>query len=1098
MNKILILFSFLILLFSSCSVKNNQPKKVEPHSRKNESLFSLISSEITGIKFRNIITEDLYFNFLNYPYIYNGGGVASGDINNDGLVDLYFTSNQQSNKLYLNKGNFEFENITEKAQVEDDRGWTTGATMIDINHDGYLDIYVCKSGSLKNDLLRKNKLYINQKDNTFQEKAHQFNLDDGGYGTQAYFFDYDKDNDLDLYLVNHRPDFRNNVTISLDGKNNPFPYSSDKLYRNDGKIFTNITQQAGITNNAWGLSAAIGDFNNDTYPDVYVCNDFLESDFLYINNQNGTFTNKILDKISHISANSMGSDYADINNDTYPDLLVLDMTPEDHIRNKENMATMSSENFHTIVRSGHHYQYMANMLQLNNQDGQFSEIGQLAGIAKTDWSWAPLVADFDNDGLKDVFITNGILRELNNQDFRTQFKRNIQNRVKVSLDDAINMMPSSRLENYFYKNNGDLTFTKTIEAWGLTFQSYSNGAAYADLNNDGNLDLIINNIEDEASIYKNNAKNNYIQIQLEGSTDNPLAIGAKVTVFADNSTQYQELYLSRGFQSSVPPVLHFGLKSAEKITNIEIGWPTGEISSHKGISMNKKHTFSLVDAEMVTQTTKDENKLFTEIFGDRLGIRYAHKENIFNDFKNQVLLPYSQSHNGPFMSSTDINNDGLDDFYVGGAANQSGALYIQLKDGSFQLQKGPWQAHKTQEDLGVLFFDVDNDGDQDLYIISGGSEFPENSLQFQDRLYINNGNGQFHTTSTQLPNIISSGQIIKASDIDNDGDLDLFAGGRIIPDKYPYPPKSCLLINHNGSFEDAIAKLAPDLEYAGMITDAEFADSDGDGDQDLIIVGEWMAVQIFENNNGKFTKAANNGLDSTMGIWFSVAVNDIDHDGDLDFFAGNMGLNTKYKTSGTDALHIYCDDFDKNGTYDIILTSAYHGAQVPVRGKECSIEQLPFIHEKFPTFQSFAHASINDILGQQNLNKALHYQAQTLTSVFIENLGKGKFKVMPLPNEAQFAPITDFNFTDFNDSTHILAVGNLYHTEVETIRQDASFGTVLKYTNQTFKAVPNNISGFITKGDAKSMIGIKGKNVEYIFVANNNSTLNIFRKSSNW
>jgi hypothetical protein len=383
-------------------------------------------------------------------------------------------------------------------------------------------------------------------------------------------------------------------------------------------------------------------------------------------------------------------------------------------------------------------------------------------------------------------------------------------------------------------------------------------------------------------------------------------------------------------------------------------------------------------------------------------------------------------------------------------------------------------------------------------VVSGGSEFPEGSKQFQDRLYINTGNGRFQKSSSQLPNITSSGQIIKANDIDNDGDLDLFVGGRIIPDKYPYPPKSYLLINNKGVFEDITASLAPDLEYAGMITDAEFADSDGDGDQDLIIVGEWMAVQIFENNNGKFTKATNNGLDNTTGIWFSLAANDIDRDGDLDFFAGNIGLNTKFKTSGKKAFHIYCDDFDNNGTYDIILTSTYHGIQVPVRGKECTTQQMPFIQRKFPTFQSFAHASINDILGQQNLNKALHYQAQTLTSVFIENLGKGKFKVMPLPNEAQFAPITDFNFTDFNDSTHILAVGNLYHTEVETIRQDASFGTVLKYTNQTFKAVPNNISGFITKGDAKSMIGIKGKNVEYIFVANNNSTLNIFRKSSNW
>lgn len=1095
MNRFQSIFILLFLLFSACSTKSDQQKRLDKPLSDDEKLFTLIASEETGIQFRNIVQETLYFNFLNYTYIYNGGSVAAGDINNDGLVDLYFTSNQQSNKLYLNKGNLEFEDITDKAHVRDSKGWTTGISMIDINNDGYLDIYVCKSGSLENDRLRKNKLYINQKDETFKETAHRYNLDDAGFATQAYFFDFDKDEDLDMYLVNHRPDFMNNVTVSVDGHKNTYPFSSDQLYRNDGERFTNITKKANLTNNAWGLSAVIGDFNNDTYSDVYVCNDFLESDFLYINNHDGTFTNKILEKTGHISANSMGSDFADINNDLYPDLLVLDMTPEDHIRSKENMATMSTENFNTIVEMGHHYQYMANTLQLNNKDGQFSEIGQLAGIAKSDWSWAPLLADFDNDGFKDLFVTNGIARELNNQDFRTNIKRNIRSGIKMSLDEAINMMPSEKLANFIYKNNGDLTFSNTIEDWGLSRKTYSNGATYADLDNDGDLDLIINNVDDEASIYRNNARNNYVQIQLKGEKENSSGIGAKVTVVTGETSQYQEQFLSRGYQSSVSPVLNFGLGSADKISQIEIVWPNGKIANYLDVEINTKHTLDIADANTKVSIAERNNKLFTKVSGEELGINFTHTENSFDDFQKQVLLPYSQSHNGPFIASADINNDGLDDFYVGGAANQSGALYTQLKNGKFQYQKGPWDSDKIREDLGVLFFDADNDGDKDLYVVSGGSEFPEKSDQFQDRLYINDGKGKFQKSLSQLPIITSSGQIIQANDIDNDGDIDLFVGGRIIPDKYPYPPKSLLLVNNKGVFEDAISELAPELEHIGMVTDAGFADYDADGDDDLIIVGEWMPIQIFENNGGKFTKASGTGLDSTTGIWFSVASHDVDQDGDMDFFAGNIGLNTKFKTSKENDFHIYCDDFDYNGTYDIVLTSNYQGIQVPVRGKECATDQMPFIGQKFPTFESFANAGISDIFGQQNLNKAIHYQAKILASVFVENLGDGSFKVVPLPNEAQFAPIQDFYVTGDNIWTEIIAVGNLYQTEVETIRQDASFGTVMTYSNNNFKVRPNNISGFVSKGDAKSMTTIKTKYGEFILVANNNSALNIFKKT---
>lgn len=1085
------LFNYILILtftMIGCDRKDSAPKS--------ETLFSTISSELTGIHFKNIVKENLYFNFLNYTYIYNGGGVAAGDINNDGLIDLYFTSNQQSNKLYLNKGDFRFKDITNKANVRDGNGWTTGVTMVDINNDGYLDIYVSKSGSLNNDHLRRNKLYINQRDNTFEEQGRRYNLDDAGFATQAYFFDYDKDDDLDLYIVNHRPDFMNNVTVEVNGHQNPYPYSSDQLYRNDNGRFANVTQSAGVTNNAWGLSAAIGDFNNDTYPDVYICNDFLESDFLYINNQDGTFTNRILEKTGHISANSMGSDFADINNDLYPDLLVLDMTPEDHVRSKENMATMSTENFHTIVNMGHHHQYMANTLQLNNKNGQFSEIGQLAGIAKTDWSWAPLLADFDNDGFKDLFVTNGIARELNNQDFRTNIKRNIRSGIKMELDEAINMMPSEKLENYIYRNNGDLTFTNTIDTWGLSQKTYSNGTAYADLDNDGDLDLVVNNVDEEASIYRNNSTNNFVQIELTGGEINPSGIGAKVTVTTGFNSQYQEQYLSRGYQSSISPVMNFGLGSADKISRIKIEWPNGAISNYEDLAVNKKHSLHVNDAKMNSKKSGLWNPYYTEESPNQLGIDFTHMENSFDDFQNQVLLPHSQSHNGPFITAGDVNNDGLDDFFIGGAAKQSGVLYIQLIDGLFQFQNGPWENDKDQEDLGALLFDSDNDDDLDLYVVSGGSEFPVNSEQFQDRLYLNDGNGNFHK-SANLPKIRSSGQVVRASDIDNDGDLDLFVGGRIIPDQYPYPPQSYILENSGGRFNNIISEAAPDLERIGMVTGADFMDYDSDGDDDLIVVGEWMPIQIFENNNGKFAKAAIPDLDSTNGLWFSVATHDIDQDGDIDFLAGNMGLNTKFKTTGGKEFHIYCDDFDFNGTYDIVLTSNYKGIQVPVRGRECATDQMPFIGEKFPTFTEFANAGLSDIFGDQNLNEAIHYQANTLASVFIENLGDGYFKITPLPNEAQISPIHDFHIRGNNLKTEIIAVGNLYNTEVETIRQDASFGTVFNYTNNQFKVVPNETSGFVSKGDAKNLAKVKTNYGEFIFVTNNNDALNIFKRTQN-
>jgi hypothetical protein len=1057
--------------------------------------FSLIPSNQSSINFSNTVKETEALNFLNFSNIYNGGGVATADFNNDGLVDIFFVANQLSNKLYLNKGDFKFNDVTTGSGLEDTEGWSTGVSVVDVNNDGWLDIYVCKSGEIQNNKLRENKLYINQKNNTFKEEAEKWKVNDPGFSTQAYFFDFDKDGDLDMYLVNHRIDFENTGNLNMRIERDINRLNSDILYRNDGEFFSEITQNAGLANKAWGLSASIGDFNNDNWPDVYVCNDFFTPDMLYINNKNGTFSDQILDKMNHISFSSMGSDYADINNDLLPDLLVLEMAAEDHIRSKENMATMSTGNFNALVKEKYHHQYMVNTLQLNNGNSLFSEIAQLSGLAKTDWSWAPLIVDLDNDGLKDVFITNGILKDMANQDFRVELSKRFSQKNKPDFKEVINMLPSNKIANYSFKNNGDLTFSNTSEKWGFNVGTQSSGVAYADFDNDGDLDLVINNINDIAQVYQNNDTNNFVQIKLEGSLKNTLAIGSKVTITANGKKQYQELYLSRGFISSVQNVINFGIGDALLVDEILIEWPNGEFTKLENIKSNQIIEVNQSSSSPI-EINKPENKtLLNAVFSGKKGISFKHKESNFDDFKNQVLLPHSQSHNGPFIDKADLNGDGLDDFFVGGGAGQSGELYFQTDTGDFKKQiSDVWIRDKAFEDLGVLFFDVDNDDDQDLYVVSGSSEFPENSNLFQDRLYINDGKGNFKKDLKALPIINSSGQCVKASDIDNDGDLDLFVGGRVIPDKYPYSPKSFILINENGRFKDRTNYIAPSLGNIGMVTDASFSDYDNDGDDDLILLGEWMPITIFENIDGKFKATKNESLMKTKGLWFSIGVNDIDGDGDLDYFAGNLGLNAKFKVNSKKEFHIFSDDFDNSGTYDIVLSSNYNGNLVPSRGRECSSQQMPFVKDKFPSYKAFAEASLVDVLGEENLDNAFHHQADILESVFIENLGNGKFKIKKLPNSVQISPIMDFEFIDIdhNDSKEIVVVGNHYNSEVETVRYDASYGAILSYNDGEFILKDHKTTGFINKGNAKNISVINTKTGKTLLITNNSEYIKVY------
>jgi len=1088
---------FCLLIIASCnkvpSFENIQVNSTDETSSK--TLFSLIPTDSSGVNFENNIKENLYFNFINYPYVYNGAGVATADFNNDGFVDIYITSNQNSNKLYLNKGNFEFEDITESAGVSDAIGWTSGVSIIDINNDGWMDIYISKSGSLKNNTQRENKLFINQKNNTFKESAAEWKLNDPSYSTQAYFFDMDKDGDLDMYLVNHRVDFKNTLIITKNNTRKFSAYTSDKLYRNDGSFFTDITQKSGILNNAWGLSASIGDFNNDGWPDIYVCNDFLEPDMLYLNNKNATFTDKITSGLNHISYNSMGSDFADINNDLLPDLMVVEMAAQDHIRSKSNMASMSSQNFNLMVANNYHHQYMVNTLQLNKGNGQFSDIAQLSGVSKTDWSWAPLLADYDNDGHKDLIITNGILKDLSNKDARKKLKSNISKGHKMSLDEALGILPSNKISNYAFKNDGELGFTNTTEQWGLHTKTQSNGIAYADFDNDGDLDIIINNINNKTQIYKNNSSQNFIQLRLTGNKNNRNAIGSKISIRTKSNTQYQELYTSRGYLSSIQNIVHFGLGVDSKVEELKIDWSNGKTSVFKNIQANQILKINEINASNNSHSSSKKTPVFNPVSLGKIGVDYHHSEKQVDDYKSQILLPHSQSKNGPFITKGDVNGDGLEDFYIGGAANQTGVLYLQNNDGKFKRQQtNTWTEDKKYEDLGVLFFDADNDLDLDLYIVSGSSEFPHKDALFQDRLYINDGQGNFIKSKNALPKTRISGQIVQAGDIDNDGDLDLFIGGRIIPDKYPYAPESVILINENGKFSNKTQNIAPSLKNIGMVTGASFSDYDKDGDLDLIVVGEWMPITIFNNKNGKLTKTTIESFKNTQGLWFSLAATDIDNDGDIDYFAGNLGLNTKYKASIKKPFHVYCKDYDNNGSYDIVLTNNYKGLLVPVRGKECSSQQMPFLETKFTDYQSFAEASLSDIYGEQHLNNALHLEVKMLESVFIENLGDGHFKLKTLPKEVQISPIMDFEFIRYpeQEKKMIIAIGNHYDAEVETVRYDASYGSVLSYSNNEFIVESNNNTGFITKGNAKSIDRIKTKKRELLIIGNNNSAPNAF------
>lgn len=1072
-----------------------------------QNLFSLLTPDQTGINFNNIITRSNELNIFIYQDFYSGAGVGIGDINNDGLPDIYFCGNQVRDRLYLNLGNLKFKDITESAGILNKGGWSTGVNFVDINGDGYKDIFVCKSLYDDKPELRQNELYINNGDLTFTESIRKYHLADTLRTMQTNFFDYDKDGDFDLFIINQPP---NPGWFSpLQGKSYLSPEITYRFYKNTGSVFEDVTSTAGMENVGYGLSSVMGDFNNDSWPDLYVANDYEAPDFFYFNNHDGTFTNKANDCLKHMSFSSMGSDAGDINNDGLLDLVVPDMVAEDNYRIKTNMGGMLSQKFQDIVRLGGNYQYQFNVLQMNNgpdSEGNilFSEIGQLAGISNTDWSWSPLFADFDNNGYQDLFIANGIGIDMRNIDGLKKADRYIKRIIErynikrsgtmldeirhvISFDSLYSFFPAVKTANYMFKNDGGLKFENATKEWGLDQPSFSSGAAYGDLDNDGDLDLVVNNSNSNAFVYENNSNklsgNNYLNIKFTSGNKNVSFFGTRASIYYGDKLQIGELTSARGYFSCSEELIHFGLGSVQAIDSMVIYW----YDKGQSVLRNIKTGQTLVlDREKLkidkdTRTKRKEPLLFNDIT-KKAGLDYKHIQNKFNDFEREVLLPHKMSALGPGLATGDVDGNGLEDFFIGGSIGQSGTIFLQSSDGRFvKAGKQAYSEKPLYEDTGAVFFDADNDGDQDLFVVSGGNEYVKDNSLYQDRFYINDGKGNFSRLESALPDMRTSGSRVIAADYDKDGDVDLFVCGRQVPGRYPEPATSYLLRNlwkESGKmrFEK---ESNDDLKNLGMVTDACWSDYDRDGDLDLILVGEWMPVTILENRNGIYVKKKlSKSLEHTMGWWFSIQKADLDGDGDEDYILGNLGLNYKYKASPDEPFTINYGDFDLNGKNDIVMSYYNFGVQYPVSGLAFSSQQIPELARKFPTFHDFASHTLKEIYGEELLNRSLQYKAEMFESVCLENSGNGEFIIHELPVEAQVSSINGIiaEDVDKDGKMDLIIAGNMYGSETETERNDAGVGLFLRGRGDcTFQAVPMCKSGLSLPYDVKDLKKIKLK-----------------------
>ncbi|WP_435357396.1 VCBS repeat-containing protein [Emticicia sp. SJ17W-69] len=1094
-----------ILWATCCIFLSLSCKKTE------NTLFESLPASKTGIDFVNRSLEKKEFNIFNYRNFYNGGGVAIGDVNNDGLSDIFVTSNFEDNKLYLNKGKMTFEDITVKAGIVGKKFWSTGVTFADVNGDGLMDIYVCNSGSRDQ---RGNQLYVNQgiKNGipTFVEKAKEAGLEDGGFSTHAAFFDYDRDGDLDMYLLNNSFTPIDKLGY-MNLRNERDKLGGDKLFRNDSESnslkFTDVSAEAGIYGSliGFGLGITIGDVNNDNWPDIYISNDFYERDYLYINQKNGTFKEDLENEMPHTSLSSMGADIADINNDENLDIFVTDMLPGDDRRLKTTSVFEGYNLADLKLKQGFWHQYMRNNLQLNNGDGTFSEIGQFSGVHATDWSWGALIFDMDNDGLKDIFVANGIAKDLTDQDFveflgdRNTMQQMLEGK-KFDAKEFIDKISSVPIPNYAYKNTGDLQFTNTVKSWGLEGPGFSNGSAYGDLDNDGDLDLVVNNVNAPLSVFKNKtnevSKNHFLTVKLKGTAKNLNGIGAKITVYQQGSAKLLQQMPNRGFQSSSDHQMVFGLGDKATIDSLKIIWTDDKMEVVKNPKVDQTLTLDYKNANQAfKQVIVNKSLLFSDITANTLA--YTHQESKFQDYDRDVLLKQKYSTQGPAMAVGDINGDGLDDVYMGGATGQAKQLFIQQKNGKFvESKQADFDMDVTTENTDALFFDADKDNDLDLFIVTGSNEFEPNAPELHDLLYINDGKGNFKR-DVRFPAIFENGSCVTAADFDKDGDQDLFVGSRMISSKYGMNPSSNFYINDGtGNFKNQSKRYMPQITDLGMVTDAEWADIDKDGYLDLVVTQDWGGIVVFKNERGR-TLTLKETIKDSEGLWNCLKPADIDGDGDIDFIVGNIGENNKLKTSVQNPATLTVNDFDKNGTVEQIISCVTEdGKTYPMVLKGELQRALPVIKKKFIKYTDYANKTIAELFTEEQLKDGIEKKIVTTKSSFLINDGKGNFELKALPYAAQFSPISAIEIGDFDKDgiIDIVLAGNFFDVLPEWGRFDANYGLFLKGKGKgEFQTIQSKDSGFKSMGQVRKMYKLKTNgNNEVLVLAKNNDNAQVF------
>lgn len=1098
-----LLFCVVIFLFGACASKES----TQPVA----TLFNLVSSNHTGIDFVNQLDYTEQLNTYTYKNFYSGAGIGLGDFNNDGLIDIFFAGNLVPNKLYLNKGNLQFEDISAKAGVSPEGVWTTGVSVVDVDADGWLDIYLCKSGPPGGNR-RYNELFINNGDLTFSEKSKEYGLAFEGLSTHAAFFDFDKDGDLDCYLLNNSIRSVGGYDLRVGQRNIPDPMGGNKLLRNDNGKFINVSERAGIYTSeiGFGLGVTIGDLNMDGWSDIYVSNDFFEKDYLYINNQDGTFHEALEEYMQEISLGSMGADMADINNDGLPEVFVTEMLPESDDRLKTTTQFESWDKYSINLNNGYYRQFSRNVLQLNNGNGTFSEISRLAGIEATDWSWGALIFDMDNDGLKDIFVANGIYKELLNQDYvnfaaRPEIMQEISSKKEGVITKLIDSIPSRPISNYAFRNRDSLSFVNMAAEWGLDLPTHSNGSAYGDLDNDGDLDLVLSNVNMPSMIYENRSKqlrpqNATLSFILHGEGENSFALGSKITLKTGEDVIYQELSPMRGFMSTVDSRIHVGLGNITSVDSIFVQWPDNKTTILTDIKTNQLINLYQKDAAHAepSSETAVRNSIFSsaEVFA---GVDFKHNENDFVDFNRDRLLFNMISNEGPCLCTGDVNQDGLPDFYIGGAKDQAGSLFVQQKPGSFFKSDAQiFEMNKESEDTDCIFFDANGDGRQDLYVTSGGFEFSSNSAALLDRLYLNIGDGRLKKSGQLLPvsTRFESTSVVSASDYDRDGDMDLFVGSRLVPFSYGAPANGYLLSNDGkGNFSDVTKNVAPDLLKLGLITNAKWVDVNNDSQDDLLVVGEWMPVKIFINENGKFVdRTSEYGLDKTNGWYHALEIGDFNKDGFQDFVVGNHGLNSRFRATENEPVSMYLNDFDQNGYIEQIITRYDGGVSYPMVLKQDLVAQIPSLRKKYLHFRDYPGKTITDIFTDDQLKNSAVLNAYTFETAAWINNKDGTFSKHILPVQAQFFPVYALLADDFNgdDNLDILLGGNLYKAKPETGIYAGGYGVLVEGDGKgNFEYVPATESGLKIKGEIRSLKKINTRNREHILIGKNNDFIEV-------